>query len=139
MVAGCSHEHANLVTGHAYTLLGIQELKKGGKVVQQLIKLRNPWGKENYTGPWNDNDTKWTADYKKQAGLTIADDGIFHIPLEDFKIAFTSYDILMYRDWKKSDLRVQGAGKVFKGISFTSPVDQEIVLTLDYQSTRQVA
>ena len=68
MVAGCSHEHANLVTGHAYTLLGIQELKKGGKVVQQLIKLRNPWGKENYTGPWNDNDTKWTADYKKQAG-----------------------------------------------------------------------
>jgi len=99
MVAGCTHEHANLVTGHAYTLLGIQELTQDGEVVQQLIKLRNPWGKEQYDGPWKDDDPQWTEEFKEQAGLTVANDGIFHIPLDDFKQAFDAYDILMYQDW----------------------------------------
>ena len=138
MVAGCSHEHGNLVTGHAYTLLGIQELKKNGKVVEQLIKLRNPWGKEQYNGPWNDKDPQWTDDFKKQAHMTIADDGIFYIPLKDFKMAFTTYHTLMYQDWNVSDLRVKGTGKVFKNMSFKSDVDQDVILTLDFQNSRQI-
>ena len=92
MVAGCEHEHASLVTGHAYTLLGTVKLDGG----PQLVKLRNPWGREEYTGPFRDDDPKWTAAWKAQAGLVVADDGIFHIPLADFKKAFTTYAILMY-------------------------------------------
>lgn len=64
MTTGCTTEHANLVTGHSYTLLGIQELTEGGEVVHQLIKLRNPWGKEQYQGPWNDKDEQWTEEFK---------------------------------------------------------------------------
>lgn len=99
MTAACMHKHAGLVTGHAYTIVGVVELKGGPK----LVKLRNPWGKEMYKGAWRDDDPKWTDDFKKQAKLVKADDGIFHMPAEDFRKAFTVYDICMYDDgWKTS-------------------------------------
>lgn len=64
ITAACMHDHTGLVPGHAYTLIGITELKNAGAVTHQLVKLRNPWGRERYTGPWNDHDPAWTADYK---------------------------------------------------------------------------
>jgi hypothetical protein len=49
-----------------------------------LIKVMNPWGKDEYTGPWSDNDSRWTEEYKRQVNLVINDnDGIFYIPLKD--------------------------------------------------------
>lgn len=59
--------------------------------------MRNPWGMEMYTGPWNDNDyDHWTDDFKRQAGHSRKDDGIFYMPAEDFKKAFTIYSIVNY-------------------------------------------
>lgn len=54
-------EHASLVTGHAYTILGVASLAGG----PDLVKLRNPWAKEEYTGPFNDNSDDWTPAWKK--------------------------------------------------------------------------
>lgn len=102
MTAACIHAHVSLVTGHAYTILGITELKAGNTVLHQLIKMRNPWGKEMYNGPWHDSDPRWSDEFKKQAKLVVANDGVFHMPLEDFKKAFTIYNILNYQDWKTS-------------------------------------
>ena len=56
MTAACINPHASLVTGHAYTLVDSVQLKQDGKVVHELFKMRNPWGKEKYSGPWNDHD-----------------------------------------------------------------------------------
>lgn len=56
MTAACHVSHGSLVPSHAYTILGVQELKAGGNVVHRLLKMRNPWGKERYEGPWNDKD-----------------------------------------------------------------------------------
>lgn len=40
---------ANLVSAHAYTVLGVQELKdSNGAVVHKLVVMRNPWGTEKY-------------------------------------------------------------------------------------------
>lgn len=133
MAASCSHEHASLVTGHAYTLLGTVKLTGG----PQLVHLRNPWGSENYNGPFSDKDSHWTDAWKKEAGWVDADDGKFFIPLEDFKIAFTSYVVLMYQDWTISKHEVNKSGKVFK-FTVSSPVDQEVVLTLDYEIPRHI-
>lgn len=31
--------------------------------------MRNPWGQELYSGPWNDRDNdNWTPDFLRQAG-----------------------------------------------------------------------
>ena len=59
MTAGCHNQFDGLVTGHAYSVLGAAELDG-----EKLIKMRNPWGNEKYTGPYHDGDSVWT-DSKK--------------------------------------------------------------------------
>ena len=68
-----------LAGSHAYSILGIYELyytKQSGyqlldfahrkQFLQQnqqklecILKLRNPWGKGEWKGKWNDNDKNW--------------------------------------------------------------------------------
>jgi hypothetical protein len=46
-----------LVDNHAYTILGAKVYNG-----EKLVHIRNPWGKENYTGEWSDKDvSKWTS------------------------------------------------------------------------------
>jgi len=90
MTAACYNPGHGLITGHAYTLLGALRLEDGESNGVRLLKMRNPWGSEKYVGPWGDADSRWTADYKRQAGAgtngawVAADDGAFYIPVEDF-------------------------------------------------------
>ena len=92
MTAGCSKDTGlGLVTGHLYTVLGAKKLSTGEK----LVKLRNPWGMEKYTGPWNDNDAKWTDALKKEVGLTKANDGIFWMTVKGFKGVMASVEFAM--------------------------------------------
>jgi len=102
MAAGCTHEHAGLITGHAYSILGAIKLSTGDK----LLKIRNPWAREEYNGPFRDDDPAWTDALKKEAGLVAADDGVFHIPVADFYKAFTTYTVAMYQDWNVSESKV---------------------------------
>ena len=77
MSASCYNAHASLVTGHAYSMLGAVKLSNG----VQLVKLRNPWGREVYSGPYSDDSSDWTDALKAEAGMVAADDGTFFIPL----------------------------------------------------------
>lgn len=45
-----------ICSGHAYTVLSVLTLSDG----TQLLKIRNPWGTENYNGPWSDKSELWT-------------------------------------------------------------------------------
>lgn len=56
MTANCMNEHASLITRHAYTILGAVKLSTG----DTLLKMRNPWGAEKYSGDWSDQDPRWT-------------------------------------------------------------------------------
>ena len=44
---------------HAYTILGTETVKKLDGSSQRLLKLRNPWKRESYTGPWCDSCSEW--------------------------------------------------------------------------------
>ena len=110
MTAACVMPGYGLVTGHAYTVQGVVELSNGVR----LVKLRNPWGAELYTGPWFDGDPRWTDEHKQEAGLVDEDDGIFHMPLENFRNTFTSYDVCMYDDdWLTRRYSIAGSGQAF--------------------------
>lgn len=113
MTAACMKDEFDLVPGHAYTLVGTLELKAGKEVLHRLLKMRNPWGKEKYSGPWNDSDERWTDEFKKQAKLVVANDGIFYMELKDYKKAFTVYNIAHYDNWHTSEMDVKGTGKKF--------------------------
>lgn len=110
MTASCVHSIHGLISGHAYTLVDTVELedKKNGEMLK-LIKMRNPWGKEKYVGPWSDEDDRWTDDLKAQTNHTSADDGIFWMKYTDFKKAFSYYQIAMYWDsWKTEKFYQEG-------------------------------
>lgn len=94
MVASCVRSNYGLVAYHAYTVLDAVNL--GGT---QLIKVMNPWGNERYTGPWNDNDYRWTDAFKRQVNLKVDDNGIFYMPLSVFKASFATFQVAMYQNW----------------------------------------
>lgn len=133
MAAACRNPHASLVTGHAYAMLGTVRLSNG----VQLVQLRNPWGREQYSGPYSDDSRDWTSSLRREAGQVSADDGKFFIPLDDFKIAFTDYSILAYQDWNRSAKTETNSGKQFE-YSMTADADEEIILTFEHMNTRHI-
>jgi hypothetical protein len=48
-------EEFGLVSGHAYSLLKVINIKG-----ETLVKLRNPWGKLIWKGEWSFTSNKWT-------------------------------------------------------------------------------
>jgi hypothetical protein len=55
----------SLGESHAYSVLGTYPLKdSNGNVVYRLLRIRNPWATDSYSGPWKDGDSRWTAAFK---------------------------------------------------------------------------
>jgi hypothetical protein len=88
-----SKEGSGLVAGHAYTLLASQQHDG-----VQLVKLRNPWGKFEWTGAWSDEDPRWTEQLKKKFGYSgDEDDGVFYMSFEDVLGHFSSINVCLVK------------------------------------------
>lgn len=84
MTASCIKDFEGLIGGHAYTVLGVLELKdEKNQVAQQLISLRNAIGQEEFTGAWNNYDeSRWSLKFRSQAQKG---EGIFYMAVPEFK------------------------------------------------------
>uniref|UniRef100_A0A3B3SHU4 Calpain 12 n=1 Tax=Paramormyrops kingsleyae TaxID=1676925 RepID=A0A3B3SHU4_9TELE len=84
-----------LVKGHAYAITNTDRVqKKSGEVL--LLRLRNPWGFVEYSGPWSDKCKNWNdvdSAEKKRIQLIKAEDGEFWISVEDFRSLFDSVEL----------------------------------------------
>ena len=84
----------NFIENHSYVILETLELETG----ERLVKLRNPWGVDEYQGAWNDSDAKWANVAERD--IPNADDGLFYTTIEDFysslESTFINYDT---SDW----------------------------------------
>lgn len=116
-----------LVNYHAYTILSVHELSSG----VQLIRMRNPWGSEMYTGPYSDGSSDWTEADKAAVDYVDADDGMFYMLFEDFLEAFPEYQVNMFDEKKKVTTlpNISVGDQVFFDLS--NPNDQEIQITVD--------
>ncbi|NXJ31672.1 CAN14 protein, partial [Ciconia maguari] len=98
-----------LVAGHAYTVTGIRKVTcEYGP--ENLVRLRNPWGKIEWKGDWSDSSYKWELLSPKEKILLRKkkEDGEFWMSLRDFKIHFVDLvickltpDLMSQEDGKK--------------------------------------
>jgi hypothetical protein len=71
----------------------------------------------------------------REVGHVPSDDGIFYMPVKDFKIAFNKYSICIFMNWNVDQKEVNRAGERhwYKVVSRTT---QDMIITLDYQNPR---
>uniref|UniRef100_A0A3B3TU00 Calpain-2 catalytic subunit-like n=1 Tax=Poecilia latipinna TaxID=48699 RepID=A0A3B3TU00_9TELE len=83
-----------LVKGHAYSVTGAEEVSYQGRDVQ-LVRVRNPWGEVEWTGPWSDgsNEWKYVSEADKSKLNHVAEDGEFWMSYSDFIKHFSKLEI----------------------------------------------
>jgi hypothetical protein len=115
MTAGCYNSEYGLVSGHAYTVLGVNE-------DTHRIVVRNPWGSEQYTGPGSDQD----------------DDGKFEVPLDVWMNNFYEFTVMKYADWKVTNLgrQVMDSRTYEKFWNINVDQTQKAIITIDMASSR---
>ena len=88
-----------LITNHAYSVIDTAMLtdRSTGHVVR-LLKIRNPWGTNEWLGDWSDGSKKWTSEFKATVGLEEKEDGVFWMSYEDFIMFYTSTHICHIHD-----------------------------------------
>ncbi|CAL1528622.1 unnamed protein product [Lymnaea stagnalis] len=93
-----------LVLGHAYSLTDVRKIPlKGSGILAwvnrrtvPMIRLRNPWGRDEWRGAWSDGSPEWeqvSDSDLRQMSLAREEDGEFWMSLEDFCQHFTDIDI----------------------------------------------
>ena len=65
-----AYARGDLIPGHAYSVLTLKETRFGDR----LVRIRNPWGRIDWTGEWSPTSTRWTRE-------TISD--VSEIPVEE--------------------------------------------------------
>uniref|UniRef100_A0A8C5QK32 Uncharacterized protein n=1 Tax=Leptobrachium leishanense TaxID=445787 RepID=A0A8C5QK32_9ANUR len=127
---------SGVVTGNAYTICGIEKvLFQGGE--ENIIKLRNPGGKREWTGAWSDNAPEWKkVDPNTRSKLTERkDDGEFWMSFTDFINHYRRVDICNInlsnaiktedKDWHET----QFSGKWRKGVTAGGDKDGQTFCT----------
>ena len=105
-VAAESVSAEGLLYKHAYGILDVQEIQG-----HKLIRIRNPWGKQEWTGRWSDESREWTPALMRHFDYDFGDDGTFFMCLEDFHRNFNKIHVLrMLTDdvgekWEKKSFR----------------------------------
>eukprot|EP01126_Amoeba_proteus_P003000 TRINITY_DN10979_c0_g1_i2.p1 TRINITY_DN10979_c0_g1~~TRINITY_DN10979_c0_g1_i2.p1 ORF type:complete len:547 (+),score=113.39 TRINITY_DN10979_c0_g1_i2:691-2331(+) len=81
-------ENTGLCAGHAYGILDARNFHG-----HQLVHLRNPWGRVEWTGAWGDKDSRWTPEAKQALNWSDADDGTYWMSLQDVAKYFRNVSI----------------------------------------------
>ncbi|XP_044151506.1 calpain-2 catalytic subunit-like [Bufo gargarizans] len=84
----------NIVAGHMYSITGAEEVTCDKKVVQ-IIRLRNPWSKTEWNGPFSDGSQEWRmVDPNVRAKLHVnQEDGEVWMPFDDYLKEFKILEI----------------------------------------------
>lgn len=87
----CDDRLSGIMPEHAYSLLQAKEVEG-----MRFVQLRNPWGHDEWGGPWSDRSDEWKANPKIQKGLKeneLTFDGKFWMEWEDFRYVFGNVEV----------------------------------------------
>jgi len=120
--------------GHAYTLVGAHKLNNG----TELVRMRNPHGKNEYTGPWSDKSAEWdTVTQAEKAKLHVdATDGFFYMSFEAYWSHFRRTDIIPdvanNANWHSAKfLVIDDDGKNARVLKYTGKYEHRLVIKSD--------
>lgn len=96
-VASLPGARGGIMRLHAYSIMDAVE-KKG----KRLVKVRNPWGTDEWRGAWSDGSEQWTGEWLGLLNHTFGDDGVFWISYEDLLEKYTNFNRtrLFDKDWQ---------------------------------------
>ena len=128
-----------LITNHAYSVIDTAKLtdRNTGHVVR-LLKIRNPWGTNEWLGDWSDGSRKWTSEFKAKVGLEDKEDGVFWMSYEDFIQFYTSTHICRIHDGYEfitKKFLVQSE-EPFNIVSVSVPQDAKGYFVVNMKNTR---
>uniref|UniRef100_A0A3Q3CSQ7 Calpain 2, (m/II) large subunit b n=1 Tax=Haplochromis burtoni TaxID=8153 RepID=A0A3Q3CSQ7_HAPBU len=83
--------HQKLVKGHAYSLTGAVEVNYRGRQ-EKLVRMRNPWGQVEWTGPWSDGSSEWNY-VQGECPHSNAEDGEFWMSFSDFQRHYSRIEV----------------------------------------------
>ena len=78
---GLGIEIFGLIPNHCYSIICPQKWEERNIY---LLKLKNPWGKNKWSGNWSEYSLSWTPELKAYFNYTNNSDGIMWIDLNDF-------------------------------------------------------
>lgn len=118
--------NSGLVKGHAYAVTDVRKVRLGHGLLAYfkadklfMIRMRNPWGQKEWTGPWSDSSEEWkqvSKGERESMGMTVRDDGEFWMSFDDFCKNFTDLVVCrvmntsffsFHKTWEEA--RVKGA------------------------------
>jgi calpain-15 len=86
-------EVIGLIPRHAYSVQKLVDVTVNDEK-KLLIKIRNPWGNEEWNGDWSFKSPLWTEKLRKQLNYTKNPrDGSFYMPWDDFERYFGSITV----------------------------------------------
>jgi hypothetical protein len=80
-------ERKGIQEKHAYSIMEAREIDG-----QRLLKLRNPWGRTEWTGRWSDGSEEWTPEWMRRLNHKFGDDGVFWISYKDLLRHYQHFD-----------------------------------------------
>ncbi|CAM9380169.1 unnamed protein product [Ectocarpus sp. 6 AP-2014] len=71
----------------------------------RLVRVRNPWGKREWTGDWGEKSEKWSDTVRAELGWSEKNDGTFWMTWQDFMTRFQLVDVCKARrDWSHASV-----------------------------------
>jgi hypothetical protein len=86
-MGGIYGERKGIQEKHAYSIMEAREIDG-----VRLLKLRNPWGRTEWTGRWSDGSEEWTAEWMQKLNHKFGDDGVFWIHYNDLLRHYQHFD-----------------------------------------------
>ncbi|ELU44405.1 calpain [Rhizoctonia solani AG-1 IA] len=123
-----------LFAGHAYSV--ISALEVNGK---RFLRLRNPWGKVEWTGAWSDGSKEWTAEwlaFLPQLQHKFGNDGEFLMEYKDFLATWTIIERcrLFNSDWKLSSMWINATSRGIPSRGFAALMPHIVTLNVTESS-----
>ncbi|KAL4787686.1 hypothetical protein BJX76DRAFT_285250 [Aspergillus varians] len=84
---GPPRDRKGISENHSYSIMDVKEIDG-----VRLVKLRNPWGKKEWNGPWSDGSEQWTPQWMEKLDHKFGNDGFFWISYKDLLKKYQHFD-----------------------------------------------